>query len=181
MLSLAILCTTAHTCAGCNDQLFASSGKPGARAPPPVRRVGTGAEESSLPAFWAQTGWEGGVEGRLGWGGGPGGSGAAGQVGGGLEGRGRVGAEWGWVGQGGMVGWRAGWGWAGWGGGWCVRSYSPTGCLYGGVKNALRNRVGLEIWRKVVVVWRKVVITWRKGVKCWSKNSMVRPAALHRI
>ena len=75
MLSLAILCTTAHTCAGCNDQLFASSGKPGARAP--FDAWGQGLRSGSLPAFWEQ--------GRMGgWGGGPGGVGwRAGWVGGG--------------------------------------------------------------------------------------------------
>ena len=56
------------------------------------------------------------------------------------------------------------------GGLWYERSYSPKGCLYGGVKNALRKRVGYETWRKVVVVWRKVVMTWRKVVKCWRKK-----------
>ena len=56
------------------------------------------------------------------------------------------------------------------GGGWYKCSYSPKGCLYGWVRNALRKRVGWETWRKVVVVWRKVVMTWRKVVKCWRKK-----------
>ena len=73
--------------------------------------------------------------------------------------------------QGGAGGWRAGWDAGGPGGrGWYEHSYSPKECLYGGVKNALRKRVGWETWRKVVVVWRKVVMTWRKVVKCWRKK-----------
>ena len=67
-----------------------------------------------------------------------------------ILGAGRMG---GW-GGGPVGGWgrRAGWGVAGGaagrvgggpgGRGWYERSYSPKGCLYGGVKNALRNRVG---------------------------------------
>ena len=64
--------TTTHTCAGCNDQLFASSCKAGARAP--FGAWGPGLRSGSLLAFWAQAGWEGGV-GVTGWGG------AAGRVG----------------------------------------------------------------------------------------------------
>ena len=87
-----------------------------------------------------RAGWGDGVAGRVGgvgwlagWGGWPG------------EVAGRVGAG---CGRLGGVGWRAEWGWAGWGaggqdeGGGYIRSYSQKGCLYGGVKNALRNQVG---------------------------------------
>ena len=65
---------------------------------------------------------------------------------------GRVGAGWGRVGTvgpggGGGVAGRVGVGrvalgcWQAGSGGWYVRSYSPKGCLYGGEKNPLRNRV----------------------------------------
>ena len=63
-----------------------------------------------------------------------------------LAGWGLGGAGWDRVGG---VGWLAGWGGPGGvlagrvaGGGGKGRSYSQKGCLCGGVKNALRNRVG---------------------------------------
>ena len=88
---------------------------------------------------WCLAGWADrvgcGVAGGGGWGGGQGRAGLAGW------GVGR----WAWwveaAGRVGVAG-RVGLGRAGGGGGWCVRSYSPKGSSYGGVKNALRNRVG---------------------------------------
>ena len=51
----------------------------------------------------------------------------------GISGAGRVGGWSGWPGGGGPGGMQAG----RVGGGWYARSYSPNGCLYSGVKNAL--------------------------------------------
>ena len=81
-----------------------------------------------------------GVADRVGWGGPGGGGGGRGGPGGG--GSGRMRALWGvggcWPGGGGPVRMLAG----RVGGRWYERSYSPKGCFYGGVKNALRKRVG---------------------------------------
>ena len=83
----------------------------------------------------------------------------------GRGGSGRVGG-WGGPGGGGQGGVLAG----RVGGVWYERSYSQKGCLYGRIKNALRNRVDRDTSKKVVVIWRKAVMTWRKVEKCWRKK-----------
>ena len=73
-----------------------------------------------------------------GWGGWPGGGWGGGQGGVAVAVGGRRAWWGGWPGGGGPGGMQAG----RVGGGWYKRSYSQKGCLYGGVQNALRKRVG---------------------------------------
>ena len=127
--------------------------------------------------------------------------GMAGRVGGPGEVAGRVGC--GWAGRaGGKGGWRAGWGrigpsgW-GWGGGpggggpgvvragvgegWYERSYSPKGCLYGGVNNALEAGRMRNLEKSCSGLEKRCHDIEESGKMLEKKNSIIRPVSSGRV
>ena len=150
-MSFGIPCTHPHTCAGSSLLSPLYALGPGLRA---ALRVGTGLRSGSLPAFCAWAGW------RLGW-------------------------RAGWAGR---VRWRAGWGGggpgvvrAGVGEGWYERSYSPKGCLYGGVNNALEAGRMRNLEKSCSGLEKRCHDIEESGKMLEKKNSIIRPVSSGRV